>query len=80
MQMQLTGELSHLLTKVCQVERQNQQIINMVVEANKGKESKDLDSKDKKKSLQTACSTETEEANRSRCFEYKDTETQVEVH
>ena len=80
MQMQLTGVLSHLLAKICQVEKQNQQIINMGVEANKGKESQDLDSKDQKMSLGTACFTETEETNRSRCFEYKDTETQVEVH
>ena len=80
MQMELASVLSNLLTKVCQVEKQNQRIINMVVEANKEKDTHDLDSKDQKKSLGTACFTETEVTNQSRCFEYKDTETQVKVH
>ena len=75
--MQLSGELSHLLTKVCQVEKQNQQIINMVGEANKGKESQDLDGRN---SLWKAGFTETEGLNQSACFEYKDTETQTEVY
>ena len=76
--MQVHGVLSHLLGKLCLVEEQNQQIINLVVEAEKVKEATDLDQGEQKNSFGTACFTETKITTLTSGFELEETELYVE--
>ena len=73
MQMQIHGVLSHLVAKICQVEKQNKQIISMMGEA-KEHEKKSQDGREKRNDLKTR-----DDTAKNKYSEEEETESQLQV-
>merc|ERR1712106_492783 len=68
-QMQIHVVLSHLVAKICQVEKQNKQIIKLTVEASEELKKQGQDGKEQRNDLETDCCTERDATTKNKDLE-----------
>ena len=76
--MQIHGVLSHLVAKICQVEKQNKQIIGMMGEA-KEHEKKSQDGREKRNDLKTTFCIVRDDTAKNKYLEEEETKRQFQV-